>query len=375
MGAPLSAGWRAHTPIGPGGWCSCPWNRPSTTCGSCRRSSACSNASDRCRRPTRVLLAQQRGQRLARPMETNLHCGRGHRQQLRNFLRRALLDVPQHENRAIVVWQLVDARTYGRARLLLFQQLIGRCAPVRELLDVMTVLLKGRQQRVDGFFRFPPLRPQPHERGVDHDPMQQFRKLAVSLELLEPSKGAQVGGLDNVPSVFLVVDESSRNRQQSAAEGPEHGLERLFIACAEPDDQRGLFKCRGTSDAVGSFFLHVSSDCANLSAFERSLNAGEDIRSSNAPHSANTWYNGSCWCSSFGLESPKPILQTWSLAPNRRGLPIGLASSRLTSELVNCGNRVARSGCAAVRSIFWFCCWPVAVMSSPGTSFGSSCGR
>ena len=94
----------------------------------------------------------------------------------------------------------------------------------------MTVLLEGREQDVDGFFRFPQSRPYPHECGVDHNPMQPRRKLAVPFELLEPSKGAQVGGLDNVLSLVLVAHESPRNRQQSPAERPDHGLEGLFIA-------------------------------------------------------------------------------------------------------------------------------------------------
>ena len=90
------------------------------------------------------------------------------------------------ENVAVVVRQLLDACADGRPRLLSLEQLICRCTPVRELLDVMAILLKGGQQDVNGFFRFPASRPQLHERGVDDNPVQPGRKQAGSLEFVQP---------------------------------------------------------------------------------------------------------------------------------------------------------------------------------------------
>ena len=154
-----------------------------------------------------------------------------------NLLRRELLDVPQHENDAVIVRQLLDARANGRPRLFSLEQLIRRCTPFLKLLDVMAILLEGRQQDVNGVFWFPASRPQLHERGVYDNPVQPGRKQAGSLKLVQAPKRAEIRGLHDVSGVLVIPREPARDREQAPPEHADHRLKGPLVPGSKSSEE------------------------------------------------------------------------------------------------------------------------------------------
>jgi len=78
-------------------------------------------------------------------MQANFHRCRCDVQPFGSLLGGEFLDVAKYQHDAVAVRQFVDARPYNGSRFLSLQQSIGWCAPLRELLDVVSVFSEGRQ--------------------------------------------------------------------------------------------------------------------------------------------------------------------------------------------------------------------------------------
>src|SRR5262249_46648235 len=96
-------------------------------------------------------------------MQANLHGVGREFQEFRNLLRRTLFDIAKEQDDSILIWQLIHAAANELPRLLLLQQLISACGPIRESLDMVAVRLKARQEIVDEIFGLTPLRSKTHQ--------------------------------------------------------------------------------------------------------------------------------------------------------------------------------------------------------------------
>ena len=122
----------------------------------------------------------------------------------------------------------------------------------RELLDVVAVVLIGREQRFERLLGLPPAAPQLHQRGVDDDPVEPRGELAAALESVDGPEGAEVRRLHGVARVLLIAQDPLSDREHAAAEGADHLFVGTFVTGAEAGQEGRVRRVPMTGSCRGS---------------------------------------------------------------------------------------------------------------------------
>ena len=107
----------------------------------------------------------------------------------------------------------------------------------------MSVIHESRQERLDRLLGTGPAAAQPHQGGVDDDPVQPGSQAALTLELRQTAERQQEGLLDRVPSLFVAAQHAPRDGEHAAAMAFDQLFVGARVAAAQRSEQRGLVRC------------------------------------------------------------------------------------------------------------------------------------
>src|SRR5947207_2491160 len=154
-------------------------------------------------------------QREPRAVQARLHGGDAEVEDLRDLLRREVLELAQDEDRAVRLGKRVDRLRRVQGELALDDAIVDRGGPVVDGLGDLAAVGVARRRLFERSLVVPALHAQPHERRVHRDAMEPRGERALRLELIDLAEHLQERVLERVLGERLVAREPERHAEEA----------------------------------------------------------------------------------------------------------------------------------------------------------------